>query len=393
MVRRNVVDLVEGAEYARVYDVYEVLRKAYRAARAVTGFPRHRPSNLRAQFLDFDINRVDLLHFINVVSFGKTPWVSTFETVLPRYQITLSCHHGRDPGYAALTSDSRIRQALDAMSRPACRNIIAMSDCNARMQRELLRLFPEYRSSIENKLIVLHPPQAAFFRNYDSKRLPAGGPLRFIFVGGSFFRKGGPEMLAAFRRLRQEGLDVALTIISSLAIDDYATKETDADVASARQIIDDNRAWITYFHALPNDKVLDLMKASHVGLLPTYADTYGYSVLEMQACGCPVITTDVRALPEINDEKAGWIIPLPKNRLGEAIYTSKEDRSAIASAIESGLVAIVRDIFRNRADIKLKADTALERIRVEHSPQRHAEKLREIYQGAIANKIWLADAR
>jgi glycosyltransferase involved in cell wall biosynthesis len=386
VVSRNIADLVKGVDYVRVHDICEVTRKAYRAAAVVTDLFNDRRQDLRAGFLDFDINRVDVLHFFNVVSLGNTPWVSTFETVLPRYRTTLTCHHGRHPGFAPLKADPKVRRALDAMSRPACRNIIAISDCSARMQREMLCLYPEYREAIENKMVVLHPPQAAFFGDYHSKRLPQDGPIRFMFVGGSFFRKGGAGMLVALQQLRKDGLDVALTIVSSLAIDDYAAKETAADVANARKVIDDNREWISHYHSLPNDRVLDLMKASHVGLLPTYADTYGYSVLEFQACGCPVITTDVRALPEINDETTGWIIKLPKNEMGEAIYTSDEDRSEIANAIVSGIVAVVPDIVQNRSDIQLKADVALQRIRVEHSPERHAERLRAIYQGAAIDK-------
>jgi glycosyltransferase involved in cell wall biosynthesis len=197
-------------------------------------------------------------------------------------------------------------------------------------------------------------------------------------------------MLLAFQQLRKDGLDVVLTIVSSLAIDDYAAKETDVDVANAQKLIDDNRSWIAHHRSLPNEAVLDLMKSSHVGLLPTYADTYGYSVLELQACGCPVITTDVRALPEINDENTGWIIKLPKNEMGEALYTSDEDRSQIANAITSGIAAIVRAIVQNRSDIQVKTDVALERIRVAHSPERHAERLREIYRGAVIDEARLS---
>ena len=63
--------------------------------------------------------------------------------------------------------------------------------------------------------------------------------------------------------------------------------------------------WISYVPKLTNNETLELMKKSHIGLLPTYADTYGYSVLEFQAAGCPVITTNVRALPEINNNNLG----------------------------------------------------------------------------------------
>src|SRR5688572_15434842 len=36
-------------------------------------------------FKDFGTGRVDLYHFFNVISLGKTPWIVTFENELPRH--------------------------------------------------------------------------------------------------------------------------------------------------------------------------------------------------------------------------------------------------------------------------------------------------------------------
>jgi len=82
-----------------------------------------------------------------------------------------------------------------------------------------------------------------------------------------------------------------------------------------KSLILDNLDRITYYEYLPNNEILELMKYKiQVGMLPTRGDTYGYSVLEFQASGCPVISTDVRALLEINNEDCGWIINVPKNK-------------------------------------------------------------------------------
>jgi glycosyltransferase involved in cell wall biosynthesis len=127
------------------------------------------------------------------------------------------------------------------------------------------------------------------------------------------------------------------------------------------------------------------MKTCDVGLLPTYADTYGLSVLEAQACGLPVITTDVRALPEINNADVGWLIRVPKNELGEALYSTLEERERLSLQIQSGLEAIVRNIVADPSVIYIKALKSLERIREMHDPTVYAQKLREIYQEALEN--------
>ena len=130
---------------------------------------------------------------------------------------------------------------------------------------------------------------------------------------------------------------------------------------------------------LPNEQVLSLMKQADVGLLPSWADTYGLSVIEAQACGCPVITTDIRAFPEMNNNRVGWMIKVPKNELGEALYTNETDRQLLSETIRKGLEEIVREIVGNPQLIVDKGTLALEKIKDQHDPQRYADALRSVY--------------
>lgn len=130
------------------------------------------------------------------------------------------------------------------------------------------------------------------------------------------------------------------------------------------------------------------MKKSHIGLLPTYADTYGYSVLEFQAAGCPVITTNIRALTEINDNNVGWIIEIPKSSLGEAINTTKEGKFVISKSISEGIERAVHEIFSDRKVILEKSNRSISRIIEHHSIEDYASRLKNIYLEAIrADKI------
>lgn len=174
-----------------------------------------------------------------------------------------------------------------------------------------------------------------------------------------------------------------LTVVSSLRLEPYAAQETEEDLTWARQIISEKPEWLEYYDELPYSEVLELLKQVDVGLLPTWADTYGLSVLEAQASGCPVITTDVRALPEINNNRVGWLIRVPKDELGEAIYITEADRHKLSQIIQEGLESTIRKIVADPSVIAQKGQAAMERIRVEHNPQDYAEKLRQIYQAAL----------
>jgi glycosyltransferase involved in cell wall biosynthesis len=193
------------------------------------------------------------------------------------------------------------------------------------------------------------------------------------------------EILETFKNLREKyNYNLELTIVSPLrSFDHYAVQEGADDVQQVFKIIHENNDWIKHFPKLPNGEVLAMMKAAHIGLLPTYADSYGYSVLEMQAAGCPVITTNIRALPENNDNQKGWLIEVPKDPLGEAIYTTAEGRQAISAAIRLGLERVLHEIFANRSIIMAKAENAMQSIKVNHSVQSFAARMRKIYQEAL----------
>lgn len=81
-----------------------------------------------------------------------------------------------------------------------------------------------------------------------------------------------------------------LTIVSFFALESiYGYSESER-----KTVVDfcKNQSWITCLQNIPNEQVLEILKNAHVGFLPTIADTFGYSVLVMQASGCPVVNNN-----------------------------------------------------------------------------------------------------
>lgn len=370
---RNIVGIVPDAGYKKVSDFYLYAHTAVRKLNQMAKKVIISPFDLTNQFYDFNRSKVDVLHLFNGVSYGTVPWVSTFETILPRFRKAVDGYHG-------FLSDQKIRRALDMLAGMSCKKIISLSECGADMERSLLADFSDHAEAVEKKLTVMHPPQDLFVSQFSDKQIDPDRKIRFMFVGSAFFRKGGREIIETFKDLREKyHHDIELILVSSLKMESYAAQEKPEDVQWAAQCIHDNGDWIKHFPKLSNLEVLRLMKESHIGLLPTYADTYGYSVLEFQASGCPVISTNIRALPEINDNESGWLIEVPKNRLGEAIYTTREDRQAISNSIRKGLEKAVHEIYSDRSIILRKSEKAITRIKERHSLSDFAARMRKIY--------------
>lgn len=381
--QRLIVNKVPEFDYKKVYDLFSLINIPAKKINDIASKKIFDTFNLNNIYQDFQLNQVDVIHFSNGISFGKTPWVSSFETILPRLRQLVTRHQGGQARTVQL--DSLTKRSLEAILNPACLQIIAWSSCSANMEVDLLSEFSnEYQSGIIKKMSIIHPPQDLLIDDYKEKEIKTNEPIRFILVGSSFFRKGGKEILLAFEKLKQKyNYPIQLTIISSLQIDNYATQETQEDVVWAKAKILENQDWIIHYPGLSNQEALIQMKSAHVGLLPSYAETYGFSALELQASGCPVITTNIRAFPEINNEQVGWLIDVPKNNLNEAIYTTIESREEISKRIIAGIENIVHQIVSDPNLVEKKGRAALEKIKHEHSPALYASKLEAIYRRAV----------
>lgn len=313
---------------------------------------------------DLGISRFDVHHFFNKVSFSRTPWVSTFESFIPRHA---------KPG----------RAMVRTITRPACAQLIAMSDRARRVEEARLERFPDLRDEVLSKVVVIHPPQATALGSMTEKA-PVGDRIRLILVGHLFFLKGGLEVLRVVDRLLQAGAPLHLTVVSRLDIGDHVTHSGPADREEALRLMGRHPQHIVHHPTLPNAQVLQLFRESDIALLPTYHDSYGYSVLEGQAHGCPAVTTNVAALPEINDPSSGWMLEMPVDAIGDAPWRSREGRARMSRLMEDQLEAHIQEMVRRPELIRIKGARALERISAEHSPESRAALIEAIYARAVS---------
>ena len=128
---------------------------------------------------------------------------------------------------------------------------------------------------------------------------------------------------------------------------------------------------------LPFSQVKKLMMSCDVGLLPTWAQSYGYSVLEMQSAGLPVVTTNIRALPETNQK--GWIVKLPVNYSGELGLKSREHKEEVRQLMIQGLYEVFDSILDDKQSIVNRSVSSYEFIKEHHAPAAYTKKMAEIY--------------
>jgi glycosyltransferase involved in cell wall biosynthesis len=120
-------------------------------------------------------------------------------------------------------------------------------------------------------------------------------PLRLLFIGRDWGRKGGPIALGALRELRSRGRAVTLTVVGAsppaedgVEIIPLLDKKNQADRARLRR----------------------LLLSSHLFVLPTRADCFSMVGCEAAAHGLPVLMTRTGGVPGVvNEGRNGRLLP------------------------------------------------------------------------------------
>lgn len=137
----------------------------------------------------------------------------------------------------------------------------------------------------------------------------AGCPVRLLFVGGDFLRKGGYLLLEVFRSLALHERGAELHIV---------TREP---VPSTPGVV--------VHHGLRNNslELQALYQQADIFVLPTLADCFSWVAIEAMATGLPVITTAVGGIPDIVEHgRTGYLLPPGDGReLGAALRRLIDD--------------------------------------------------------------------
>ena len=184
-------------------------------------------------------------------------------------------------------------------------------------RRELVARYPRTASRCR---VIPNPvdPRIRFFPAEFNSTLPT------ILQVGTKPNKNLARVAAALA-----GIPCKLLILGKLA---------PADVAILRQYNIDFESR----YALPYDDVLALYRAADMVLYASLYEGFGMPVLEAQATGRPVITSDVAALPETAGEGACLVDPQSVQQIREAVQRVAGDAGYREALVEQGRENVAR---------------------------------------------------
>jgi len=152
----------------------------------------------------------------------------------------------------------------------------------------------------------------------DIPALPTTKRFKFLYVGGTTYRKGFDLLLDAYVRAFTADDDVCLVVKDCGTRTYYRGQTAEEQIASIRSR--PNAPEILYTDAdLSDEQMAQLYRACDVFVAPYRGEGFCMPALEAMACGIPVVVTEGGGTDDFVDESVGWLLPAEQRLLGSVV--------------------------------------------------------------------------
>jgi starch synthase len=185
-----------------------------------------------------------------------------------------------------------------------------------------------------------------------------------LFVGRITRQKGVMHLLAAAEKLPA---DVGLVLCAGAA-DTPAERQQVADAVAALQARRSGVVWIE--EMLPREKLVPLITAATVFVVPSVYEPLGIVNLEAAACGTAVVASDVGGIPEVVDDgRTGLLVHYDPNN---------------TAAFEAELAAKITELATDPARAAAMGAAGRERVLSEFGWPAIAQQTVDVYSRVLA---------
>jgi glycosyltransferase involved in cell wall biosynthesis len=207
-------------------------------------------------------------------------------------------------------------------------HIIAVSTVTATHTSQILNINPGLIDVIPNAVERIFQPlakdQIECFRQQQGINQET---FCLLNVGGNHPRKNIDTILYTIKILKDKGLPIHFCKAGS----DFTSEQ--------KKYIQTHKleSYISYLGQPDKSTLVQIYNAADVLLAPSLHEGFGITILEAMACGTPVITSNVSAMPEVAGDAGVLIEPTNPQAIADAVEHLYQDSAYRQSLINQGL--------------------------------------------------------
>jgi glycosyltransferase involved in cell wall biosynthesis len=179
-----------------------------------------------------------------------------------------------------------------------------------------------------------------------------------LFVSSLWQYKNCDGLLRAWALARGELGDRQLAIVGAGRDEKY--------LASLRALADELgiSGDVVFVGGIPLERTVDFYRAADLFVYPSLNETFGLPILEAMACGCPVVTSDISAMPETAGQAAVLASPKDPASIARAmVEAASPERDRLrdlglrraAQFTWAATAAATLDVYREAAERRQRA--------------------------------------
>jgi glycosyltransferase involved in cell wall biosynthesis len=268
---------------------------AYRARRSMPGriaamsLAAARPGPIRAQL---DLDALDAIHF------PLSVMLPTVERPPPATTV-LDLQHESFPQFFS-RAERAYRQVVYGWTVRRSRLLVAISE--------------HVKATLVEQLGVAPERVRVIYLGVDLERFtPGGGPREpfLLYPANRWRHKNHDRLFQAFALVRRERPDLRLVLTGT----GHDREPLPAGVESRGRVDD--------------AELIRLYRSASALVFPSLYEGFGQPPIEAMACGCPVVVSNVTALPEVCGEAARYFDPTSPEQMAAAVLAVLDDPSEL----------------------------------------------------------------